>query len=594
MNIAIFTEMEKVDGQGRYWILHARWLREHGHEVVIFSPQSPMLDQIQGTGIEHVAIDSVRQGVALDYDAVLRDAGTLARECAARGIKAMIATAKLPFVMATHVFGTSLPIYLPILSDTYFLPESPTAMEFVRCAAREGRLFSPARSVARDLSARFGFSSDDVRCYRFPMDDRMRFPDRSRADVRASLGIADDEVFVLTITRLDIDKAPGIPHFSKAVEQLNNQGLRVKLVVVGDGTLGAQTQAQCRPGTIFTGTRYDLADLYHACDIYAGEGTTIYEAAMASRPVIITGTSWHPESPDTVFGIYAAHVVDHVFLDSTTYSPLVPYAEALLPLALDAELRRKLGESAFATVNARNGTDAVMPWIVDMLAGKPVESIIFDERAAFIITLPGGMADGIDAVGRLCAAHGDRLKIGVRFLDPVPYARTLALPIEHAQALARAVRRRIDDSTPHVHFDGRQMELGGLGGEAARALQECTAELPPTSFEPRFAFAPPRAPIYAVFAATASTASSLLQEVTLENEPQGAVVVWVPGASPAEGDVLVRAFEERTKGAIAFIPSDIPWTTIGRLLIAADRYVDDGSERFSAHRALVEQLASRA
>jgi glycosyltransferase involved in cell wall biosynthesis len=87
-----------------------------------------------------------------------------------------------------------------------------------------------------------------------------------RAETRAELGIADDEVLVGTVT--SIVDYEGLDLLVTAVGQLRARGLKVRLLVVGDGVARAALERQAAPlgdAAIFTG-RVPHSDVrrYHA------------------------------------------------------------------------------------------------------------------------------------------------------------------------------------------------------------------------------------------------------------------------------------------------------------------------------------------
>ncbi len=586
MNLALFTELEKVDGQGRYALMLARWFSRRGHHVVVFSPIGPLLEEIAGTPVVHVPIGSVRQVAPLQYEELVGDVARLVDACREHAIEAMIATAKFPYMMARAALGERMHVVLPILSETYFLPQSPYYATEMQRAAREGRILAYAYKTADVHAKNYGFDPSDVRYGTFPIDARTEHPNRARAAVRAELGFEDDELLVLSICRLDVDKAPGIPPLSRAVDRVRERtGKRIRLVHVGDGTLAAQTRAQASPTTVFLGTRHDLADLYHACDIYVGEGTTITEAAMARRPVVIAWTSLYPQQAEMAFGLYGLHVVDFGFVEWSNHAPPTPFEEALFYLAQDAELRRRLGAAAHATVLERNGVDRVLPWLEALLQGEPRGNQLFHERAAAIVTVRGGLDDGIDAVAELCYERGAELQLGVEVATPLPWGRALAMPLEHVQALSVAVRRLRDAATPRAFYDGRRLVAAeAIPAEIRLAFAQREGRLPPTSFTPPFALDPPRSPMHAIFASDEAGAVRLLQ--ALQPGPEAAVVIWIP-RNDLDARAVMRQLEAVCTTGIVLICEPLAWTVIGRVLSDVATYCDDGSERFADHRRLV-------
>ncbi len=587
MNILLFTEMEKVDGQGRFMLMLARSLLSLGHHVIVASPISPLLTEIDGREIPHIEIGSVRQVAPLQYEELVSDTARLVRAVETHSIDAVFATAKFPFMMANAALGEKYPVFVPILSDTYFVPHTRENQAALQKAAHEGRVIAYSFDTARVHASAFGFDWRSVRYSAFPIDERTSLPQRSPAAVRAELGIQPDELMLLTVGRLDIDKAPAIPPLSFAADTASRRvDRRIRLVVVGDGTLASETRSKSHPNTLFLGSRYDLADLYHACDIYAGEATTILEAAMAGKPVIVTCASSHPSTPNVSRGLYGFHILDYAFLEWTNFVPPTSFEEALFYLAQDQGLRERLGEVAKTTASRRNGIEALIPWLIDVFSGKPVPNRLFGEQASVRIVVAGGIEDGLDMLGEICAKFGDLLRLGVSVENPVPWGRTLAMPPENVQAIVLATRRWMDESTPIARYsDGRLDCKHDVPREIIEVFDAFADRIPPTSSSPPITFSG-ATHVHAVLSTTLTSAVELLRNANLREDEIG--IVWIPTLTRSpDAQSAMNDLQRSTRGGVALIGEPLAWTVIGRFLNAIDSYVDDGSSRFEYHRRYV-------
>jgi glycosyltransferase involved in cell wall biosynthesis len=111
-----------------------------------------------------------------------------------------------------------------------------------------------------------------------------------RREIRASLGLADDEIAVLYVGRLVPLKAVDV-----LAEAVARAGPPFRLVVVGDGPRREQL-ARLAPRAIFTGFRQGnrLADVYAASDVFAllsrkePWGVVVGEAAAAGLPIVVS------------------------------------------------------------------------------------------------------------------------------------------------------------------------------------------------------------------------------------------------------------------------------------------------------------------
>ncbi len=153
-----------------------------------------------------------------------------------------------------------------------------------------------AQSVKRAVVSKEGIP--EHRCYVIPngIDPGPYLAaEARRAEVRRELGLADDEVAVIQVARLDPlkDHATAIA----AVEQID--GSRVRLLMVGDGPEEARlrervNQSPKRERFRFLGYRQDIPDLLAAADVFLlssiseGLPVTVLEAMAAGLPVVAT------------------------------------------------------------------------------------------------------------------------------------------------------------------------------------------------------------------------------------------------------------------------------------------------------------------
>ncbi len=167
-----------------------------------------------------------------------------------------------------------------------------------------------------------------------------------RAQLRRELGIADHEVVVGTVARLDPVK--DLHTLIRAIGLQPPGRAPMTLLVIGDGDERASLEAAARDigaGSIrFLGHREDARDLLAGCDLFAnssiseGISLTILEAMAAGLPVVATRVGGTPEIVDATAAGWCRRATRQAL------------AEAL------ASLRRRSGSAATrsgATARAR-------------------------------------------------------------------------------------------------------------------------------------------------------------------------------------------------------------------------------------------------
>ena len=173
--------------------------------------------------------------------------------------------------------------------------------------------------------------------------DRDQFnPERRDMDWRRSLGIADDEMVILFLGRVVMEK--GLDVFADAIRSFAQRGLKHRVLVIGEGPARPWFEEQL-PDAIFTGqiTGDDLARAVASADLFLNPsvteafGNVTLEAMACSLPVIAAEATGSAN--------LVRNGVTGTLVDGTEPEE---FAEALESYALDPDLRRRQGEAALA------------------------------------------------------------------------------------------------------------------------------------------------------------------------------------------------------------------------------------------------------
>jgi glycosyltransferase involved in cell wall biosynthesis len=154
-----------------------------------------------------------------------------------------------------------------------------------RCA----EIYAPSESMAAVLSDQR--MSRSVHIWSRGIDGELFRPERRDMDWRRGLGIADDEVVVLFVGRLVLEK--GLDTFADTLVELDRRGIRHKAMFVGDGPARGWIEAQAPQG-IYVGFQKgeDLARAYASADIMFNPSSTetfgnvTLEAMASGLPVV--------------------------------------------------------------------------------------------------------------------------------------------------------------------------------------------------------------------------------------------------------------------------------------------------------------------
>ncbi len=162
-------------------------------------------------------------------------------------------------------------------------------------------------------------------------------PTRRSESFRRDHDIADDEVLVLFVARLVLEK--GIEQFSRVVARVREGGHHFRVMIVGDGPARATFEAGV-PNAIFTGFLHgeDLATAYASADILFYPSITeafpnvVLEAMASGIPTLCADTT----------GANSVTIRDETGFLANPQSDSA-YVEDLIRLVTNADLRRDMG-----------------------------------------------------------------------------------------------------------------------------------------------------------------------------------------------------------------------------------------------------------
>lgn len=165
---------------------------------------------------------------------------------------------------------------------------------------------------------------------------------------RSSHGIGVDEVVIVTVGRLSVEKAQGdlLAAFAQAKNDLG--GVRARLIIVGDGPEREalrQIAAPLADSVLFLGHLPDPSIAFYAADVFAltshseGSPLVLFEAMAAANAILATSVGGVPET--------VTHGESALLVEPCNVGEI---AGALRTLIVDPALRRKLATGASAAL----------------------------------------------------------------------------------------------------------------------------------------------------------------------------------------------------------------------------------------------------
>ncbi|HEY7439336.1 MAG TPA: glycosyltransferase family 4 protein [Acidimicrobiia bacterium] len=336
--------------------------RDAGYEVIGASAPGRYLEALEARGVRHYPLRGATRAMAPRRDArALLELRSLFRDLR-------------PDIVHTHnpkpgVYGrlaaraAGVPCVVNTIHGLYALPEDPLSkrallysLERIAAACSDAELVQNPEDIP--TLRRLGISNEKISFLGNGIDLEAFDPERlgrRRAELRAQLGVTDDDVVCGAVGRLVWEK--GYRELFDAAASLRDHR-RLKLVVVGgldpdkdDGVTERDLhEAAQRADIAFLGLRDDVAELYAAMDIYVlashreGFPRSAMEAAAMGLPIVATNVRGCRQVVD-----------DGVNGRLVTVRDPASLARAMLELTTDDETRTAMGKASI--VKARREFD---------------------------------------------------------------------------------------------------------------------------------------------------------------------------------------------------------------------------------------------
>ncbi len=225
-----------------------------------------------------------------------------------------------------------------------------------RCDA----LVAPSQSQIDELKAQD--MHDDISIWSRGVDRDLFHPSKRDLEWRRSLGLADEDVAIVFLGRLVMEK--GLDVFAETIVQLRKRQVPHKVLVIGDGPARGWFE-KALPGGIFAGFRTgaDLGTALASGDIFFNPsitetfGNVTLEAMACGLPVVAAGATGAASLvADGETGRLVPPGKPDVFAPAC--------AEALAPYCLDDTLRLRHGANGELSAGAYSW-DAINQAVVD-------------------------------------------------------------------------------------------------------------------------------------------------------------------------------------------------------------------------------------
>jgi glycosyltransferase involved in cell wall biosynthesis/ribosomal protein S18 acetylase RimI-like enzyme len=283
--------------------------RDDGWQVDCLATDPAVLDALRRESIGVVELDVIRRSIRPFWDiaGLWRLVSFLRRE--QYGI-VHTHTSKGGFVGRLAAWLAGVPVIVHTMHGFAIHEQSPGWARVVyaaleRLASRWCHRIVSVSEFHRDWALELSICSQ-TRIQAIPngITPSFRADHCDTAAVRRQIGVADEEMMILTLTRLAMDK--GVQFLIEAAAQLPREDFPYRIVIGGDGPARDRLQQLARERgvsdrVLFLGFRKDVGELLAAADVVVqpslreGLSISMLEAMAAAKPIIASAIGSHRE-----------------------------------------------------------------------------------------------------------------------------------------------------------------------------------------------------------------------------------------------------------------------------------------------------------
>jgi glycosyltransferase involved in cell wall biosynthesis len=350
----------RTGGAERHWATLVPALRERGVDarVLCLSAEGGLFGDLVAAGVPATCVHLDRRGDPRGLRRAFAAAQPRPDVVVTRGVSAQLVGEA---IARRHRVPQLYNEHTPLTADGELLPMRAHQRALTRLVAPlVARVVAVTARQVNPLT-QFGYRRERIEVVPNGVFPAAIQPRRERAAVRAELGVAEDDVLALALSRLQPEKRADV--FVRAAAAARAANPRLRAVLAGDGDeRGRIEQLAAGTGMQLLGVRSDVPDLLAAADVLCLTSDSealpmsILEAMALGRPVVATNVGGTPEQVEHGVSGYLVPCGD---VQAT--------ADALGRIAADPAATRAMGEYGRQRQRERFDGDAMVSGYVRAL-----------------------------------------------------------------------------------------------------------------------------------------------------------------------------------------------------------------------------------
>lgn len=255
-------------------------VRDSGHDVSIYAVRGPLEEYVRSKSLRYIPAPVFRFRPSLAHVAQLTS-------IAAREKVDLIHAYEWPPCLASF-FGAGLLLGVPTVCTVLSMSVMSAVPRIIPLIMGTEELSKAARTTHQNL----------VSTIEPPVDTDGDSPNNDGSVFRAAQRVKDDELLVVTVSRLAIDlKLDALVDAIDAADLLASAEQPVRLVVVGTGEAADQLGVRAkevnnrhgREVVTLAGPMLDPRPAYAAADVIIGMGSSVLRGLAHGKPVVVLG-----------------------------------------------------------------------------------------------------------------------------------------------------------------------------------------------------------------------------------------------------------------------------------------------------------------
>lgn len=287
-NILMLLMKLDIGGAETHVVELSKELTRRGYNIVVASNGGAYQEELEKSGIKHYIVPLQNK----NPKNVIKSFKLIREIIEKENIDIVHSHARIPSFIAGKLQKS---MKFPFVTTAHWVFTTKYGLKYITDWGE--KTIAVSEDIKKYLIENYNMSEDNIIVTVNGIDIEKFSPDVDNSDVKAELGIGDDDRTILYVSRMDEDRSLVahllIAEFKKLDKIIDN----LKLIIVGSGNdyQNVENEAKAvneeigREAIVLTGARTDIDRLVAPAELFVGVSRAALEAMAAGKPTIIAG-----------------------------------------------------------------------------------------------------------------------------------------------------------------------------------------------------------------------------------------------------------------------------------------------------------------